>query len=50
MFNLMLTSTRKCQALGPECTILSRYDVHCIPSPSPYVHLNCVILSQFAQK
>lgn len=32
MFNLILTSTRKCQALGPECTIPSRYDVHCIVS------------------
>ena len=30
-------------ALGPECTIPSRYDLHCIPIPSPDVHVNCVI-------
>lgn len=50
MFNVMLTSTRQCQALGPECTIPSRYDLHCIPIPSPDVHVNCVILCEFAQK
>ena len=37
-------------ALGPECTIPSRYDLHCIPIPSPDVHVNCVILCEFAQK
>ena len=50
MFNVMLTSTRQSQALGPECTIPSRYDLHCIPIPSPDVHVNCVILCEFAQK
>lgn len=50
MSNLMLTSTRQCQALGPEYTIPSRYDLHCIPIPSPDVHVNCVFLYELAQK
>lgn len=42
----MLTSTWQCQTLSPECTIPSRYDVHCIPSP---LHVFCVILYEFAK-